>query len=107
MLQCRGVQSPSIYGKYEKMTKKNYKNPHPGLAPETTRKKHRKIRKSPEHVHFRSFFRFFSFHSPKGVGDFVMFWYFFRISGLEEFCTLREPHGIANVAASFDFPRKQ
>ena len=29
------------------------------------------------------------------MGDFVIFWYFFRISGLGGFCALYEPDGIA------------
>ena len=67
-----------------KRIRKSHEIPHPGSG--QTRKNTEKIRKRPENDHFGIFLYFFRiFGARPGVGDFVTFSYFLRISGLEEF----------------------
>ena len=76
------AQKPLKPGNTEKI-RESHEIPDPGSGPENTKK----IRKRSFSGHFRTFSVFFSyfFRARPGVGDFVTFSYFFRISGLEGF----------------------
>ena len=88
----RLAQSPKSLNPGNTKNTKNYKVPHPGLAPENSEKNNEKYENGnfwANFVWFRHFFRIFG--GQPGVGGFVIFFVLFRISRIQAFLARSVP----------------
>ena len=90
VVQKTKILKPGNTKKYEEITK----SPHPGLDPQTTKMKYRKITKWPENAHFLNFSIFLWGGGGLSLGWGILYFFvFFRISRLEGFLFSVPPQG--------------